>query len=63
MKMYTWTVKISVDEVWVADGFDLTKERITEMVESDLCYAIPGEVECEVIEAPDPKEILEKQGG
>ena len=61
-KKYEWTVKIAVDPVWVADGFNLTEERLHEMVLSDLSYARHSEVKVKIIAAPDPARIAKEQG-
>lgn len=72
-RRYQWTaeVVIEVDDLWVADGFDITDERLSEMVSdglyNDLCCAHSG-VECavssaRVTSAPDPAIISVEQGG
>ena len=61
-KFYEWTVKIRVSAVWVADGFDLDADRLHDMVSSDLGYASTDEIECEIVEAPDQREIRKEQG-
>lgn len=61
-KFYEWTVKIRVSAVWVADGFDLDADRLHAMVSSDLGYATSREIECEIVTAPDQKEIRREQG-
>lgn len=59
---YTWVVKVTVDQVWVADGFELDADRARDMVLADLGYARDWEVEVEVIEAPGPARIRKEQG-
>lgn len=59
---YTWTVQISVADTWVADGFDLTADRLKDMVLSDLGYAHDGEVVTKIIRAPKPEDIRKEQG-
>lgn len=59
---FKWTVEFEVDEVWVADGFNLDDERAQEMLLVDLGYARPHEVSAKVISAPDPKSIKKAQG-
>lgn len=58
----TWTVKISVDDVWIADGFDLDEERLQDMVLNDLQFAGSSEVTCKIIKAPNPDTIKYIQG-
>lgn len=59
---YEWTVKIRVNAVWVADGFDLTDERVHDMVSHDLQYAHSYEIETEVVKAPDADEVAREMG-
>lgn len=59
---YEWIVKIRVAPSWVADGFDLTPERATEMVTDLLPYSHDYETSAEVLSAPDPKQIQAEQG-
>ena len=63
-KKLTWTVKLSVAESWVADGFDLTNERALSMLAHDLQFANIGtELSAKVIKAPNKKRIEKLQGG
>lgn len=59
---FEWTVKIRIDPTWVMDGFDLTDERLHDMITSDLQWAYPDEVEGEIVESPDPQRIRKVQG-
>jgi hypothetical protein len=61
-RFYKWTVEIEVNEVWVADGFDLTDERLKEMIESELGYSYSHETRVQVLKAPSPKKIRRAQG-
>lgn len=61
-KMYEWTAKIKVADVWVADGFELTSERLHEMLMKEIGWCYPSEVDAEVITFPDPQEIKKEQG-
>ncbi len=62
MDDYEWTVKIKVSPVWVADGFDLDKDRLLEMIAHDLDHAHSFEFDGEILSAPDPKQIQAEQG-
>lgn len=62
MKKFKWVVEFTVDETWVADGFDLTEERAHEMIQNDLRYSYSTETSAKVITAPDPKLIAKAQG-
>ena len=59
---YTWTVEVAVHPVWVADGFNLTEERLHGILQRTLDFATSGEVAGRVISAPDPEEIRAEQG-
>ena len=61
-KKFKWTVEFSVDESWVADGFNLTDERALDMLASDLSYAYGHELGAKVLTAPDAKAIAKVQG-
>ena len=61
-RFLSWTVKFSVDKLWVEDGFDLTDERAHEMIWRDLQWATGDELKAKVIEAPDSKLIRKIQG-
>jgi hypothetical protein len=62
MAKFKWTVEITVDKVWVADGFELDDERATDMVLNDLQFATHDEVKCKVIKSPDPENVAKCQG-
>ncbi len=61
-KFYKLTVEIEIDPTWVADGFDLTEERLQDMVKSDLGFAYDEEIRCKILKAPDAKSIAVEQG-
>jgi len=61
-KFYAWTVRIEIDAVWVADGFNLTAERMHAMLAQHLSSAGSEELRAKVIKAPDPKAIRREQG-
>lgn len=62
MAMLRWTVQFSVDESWVADGFDLTEERAKEMLNCDLRYAYGHEIGAKVLKAPAALRVGKLQG-
>ena len=62
MKKLKWIVELSVDQSWIADGFNLTKERAHSMLAHDLCYAYDYELKAKIISAPSDKEIAKLQG-
>ena len=63
MKKFKWVVEFTVDEIWVADGFDLTEDRAIDMLSETLPFAnIDGELSAKIIKAPDKNKILKTQG-
>lgn len=60
-KLY-WTVKIGVEECWIEDGFNLTQERLLDMIQSDLKYSYQCELSAKIISKPDKKVIAKLQG-
>ena len=62
MAKLTWTVEISVEKCFVADGFELTDERAQDMVLNDLQFAGSHEVKCKVIKTPDREVVAKVQG-
>lgn len=60
--MYKWTVEIQVSDTWVEDGFNLTKDRLHEMVCNDLVHAHGSEIEVKILKAPSAKSIRIEQG-
>ena len=62
MKKLTWTVTISVDESWVADGFELTNDNIDDHLTSILPYAHYWEIDNKVIKSPPKAAIRKLQG-
>lgn len=61
-KRFKWVVEFSVDPTWVADGFDLTRDRAQTMLRADLNGAYSHEATARIISAPDPKRIATEQG-
>ncbi len=60
---YEWTVKITVDPIWVADGFDLDQDRLMDILSRELGYARCHEYGGEVLTTPDADEIRAEQSG
>lgn len=61
-RRFKWVVEFEVDEVWVADGFEITNDVAAEMIEKRLGYANDSEISARVIAAPDATAIREAQG-
>jgi hypothetical protein len=62
MKKFKWVVEITVDETWVADGVNLTKDSALSMVQSHLPFATSNEFKVKILKAPDKKDIKKAQG-
>lgn len=62
-RRFKWTVEFEVDEVWIADGFNITDQRALDMLSNDLQFANIGtELGAKVLSAPDPTAIRKAQG-
>ena len=60
---YSWTVKITVDPLWVADGLNLDETNLKEAILSEIVpFAHPNEIEVEILNAPSPESIAEERG-
>lgn len=58
-----WVAEIEVTKNWVADGFELTEERLHNMMCDNLDFAYPHEIKVKIIQAPAPEEIERLQNG
>jgi hypothetical protein len=61
-KMLKWTIEIQVDELWVADGFDMDDEIAGDMLADLVPYAHEHELKARVIKAPSRTKIRKIQG-
>ena len=59
---FKWIVEFTVDETWVADGFNMTADRAKEMLHRDLGYAYSCELAAKIIASPDEDKIAKCQG-
>jgi hypothetical protein len=59
---FKWTIEIEVDEVWIADGFDLTDDIANRMVLRELNYADEHEVTAKVVKSPSVESVRKAQG-
>ncbi len=62
METFKWTVEFTVDETWVADGFEMTPEIAKAMIEKQLGYSYSHETDAKVIKAPAQAAIRKAQG-
>lgn len=61
-KFFKWIVEIAIAETWVEDGFDLTDERMHDMLTSAIGYAKSTEIRCRVIKRPSMADVNTVQG-
>ena len=57
-----WTIKLRVDDKWIADGYYATASRIKECLMNDLRFAYDHEVEVEILERPNDHVVANLQG-
>jgi hypothetical protein len=63
MAKMKWLVEFEVDEIWVADGFDMTDQGALDMLSSVLGYANIGtELDARIIAGPSAKRVANAQG-
>ena len=53
MAMLKWVVEFSIDESWIADGFDLTEERAKEMIANEIGWSYSFETSARIVKRPD----------
>lgn len=58
---FKWVVEFEIDEVWVADGFEMTDERANAMIQSEIGYAYDYEAKAKVLKAPPQSAIRKVQ--
>lgn len=61
-KFYKWTVEIEVNELWVADGFQIDADMVQEMIQGRIGYSYEHETRVRVVKAPSVDEIRKAQG-
>ena len=59
---FKWLVEFSVDEKWVADGFEMTNDVAFEMLSGHLGWANFDELKAKVVKYPSNKSIKKAQG-
>lgn len=62
MARFSWTIRVEIDETWVADGFDLTEDNIKDRVSEMLPHAHGSEYDAKVLKAPQRQRIMKAQG-
>jgi hypothetical protein len=64
MKRFKWTIEISVDESWVADGLDLQdgQDLADRLRHGILTFAPLSDMEAKVIKGPAREAIAKVQG-
>lgn len=61
-RFQSWTVEIAMDELWVADGFDLTDQGMHDIMTSHFGHVHGHEVKCKVLKRPADEVIAKLQG-
>jgi hypothetical protein len=59
---FKWVVEFEVSSVWVEDGFNIDKDRATDIIANALPYANGSEFKATVLRSPDAKLIRKTQG-
>lgn len=59
---FTWTVEITIDEQWVADGAELTTDRMNDIMTTAFGYLRSDEIVAKTIASPDPEAVALAQG-
>lgn len=63
MRKFKWMVQFEVDEIWVADGFQMTDQRALNMLAHDLDYAnMDTELHARVVAGPELLDVAKAQG-
>lgn len=57
-----WTIEIEMEDTWVADGFDMTDERVSDMLQAYMPHVYGHEVKGRVLKRP-PDEVVAKLMG
>lgn len=67
MKKWTIRIEVSVSDIWVADGFDMSQrlEELKESIEGMLPYSYGDEVvvKTKILKAPKDIDMAELQNG
>lgn len=61
-RWFKWVAEIEVHETWVADGFELTQDRLKSMLESELGFSTSNETRCRITRSPGAAVIRDAQG-
>jgi len=61
-RFFRWVVEIRMDEKWVADGFDITDQRMCDTIMAVYPHISGTEVECQVISHPPDEEVAKEMG-
>lgn len=59
---FKWRVEIEVDERWVADGFNLTEERLADLLSRGFPWMPSTEIAGRILKSPKPTTIECVQG-
>lgn len=59
---FKWTIEVEMDEAWVADGFDMTDERVSNMLQAYMPHVYGHEVGGRVLKRPPDEAVAKAQG-
>lgn len=59
---FSWTVRFTVDPLWVADGFTLSDERALHMLAKEIGGGSSEELQASVLVSPLPADLVRMQG-
>lgn len=60
-KLY-WVISVGIDNGWVSDGFEFTKDNLTNKIQTLLPFATSNEIDAKIIKFPSRKIINKLQG-
>lgn len=60
---YYWTITIGVEPIWIADGLDLTADRVEEIMMHAYGHIRGDEFDITIDSAPDPDQMKAEQSG
>jgi hypothetical protein len=59
---YKWTIEIEISETWVEDGFDVTDDRLHNLLMKALPWASGDEVAGRVLTRPSDERVAKAMG-
>jgi hypothetical protein len=59
---FYWDVRLGIHKTWVADGADMTDDRVQDILEHHLGYARSDELKAQVLRRPSDKAVAAEMG-